>query len=148
MKPIQSPGTQNNYDLDMRAGQPFVINAWNLHRLEADQLLTEPQHWTTLDYTKIEQPNISSNLTWQVEHSGTAHGFCVWFDTVLLDEIGFSNAPGKSEIFYNMAFFPWSEPVGVTIGDTVSVLLQANLVDDTLHLELDNHNSHSRVTPS
>jgi protein arginine N-methyltransferase 1 len=40
----------------------------------------------------------------------------------------FSNAPSEPELIYGSAFFPWSQPVSITVGDTVAVVLQANLV--------------------
>jgi protein arginine N-methyltransferase 1 len=45
-----------------------------------------------------------------------------------------SNAPDVPERFstviYSPVFFPWSAPVALAVGDTVSVTLQANLVGE------------------
>ena len=51
-------------------------------------------------------------------------------DTILAEGIQLSNAPGKPELIYGNAFFPWSEPVNLVAGDTVTLKLQANLVSD------------------
>jgi protein arginine N-methyltransferase 1 len=54
----------------------------------------------------------------------------VWFDTILIDGVGFSTAPGMPELIYGTAFFPFLEPVEMGLGDTISVNLQANLVNN------------------
>src|SRR5262249_39033489 len=65
---------------------------------------------------------------WTVKRAGTGHGLSVWFDAALVPGIGFSNAPGEPELIYGTAFFPWSTPVSLLPGDTVSVMLRADLI--------------------
>jgi len=66
----------------------------------------------------------------EISQSGTAHGLLVWFDARLLDDVGFSNAPGVEAhpIVYGSAFFPWPRPVEVEAGDAVSVAIDAKLI--------------------
>ena len=42
----------------------------------------------------------------------------------------FTNAPGAPELIYGQAFFPWSRPVTLLIGDAVSVSMRAILVGE------------------
>lgn len=129
-RPYAEPWLRNDYGLDLSAGQPLVVNTWRKVNAKAEQLLVSPQHWTTLDYDSIEQPDVTGELTWTAERPGTAHGLVVWFDAELAEGIGFSNAPGQPELIYGQAFFPLQEPVTLSEGDQVSATLKANLVDD------------------
>jgi protein arginine N-methyltransferase 1 len=67
-------------------------------------------------------------MTWTAERPGTAHGILVWFDTQLLEGIGFSNAPGEPKLIYGQAFFPLEQPIDLAVGEQVVVRLAANLV--------------------
>src|SRR5262249_31016775 len=87
-----------------------------------------PHCWATLDYASVESRDISAEMTWTVMRAGTAHGLCVWFDAMLGEGIGLTNAPGGPETIYGQAFFPLSGPVSLGVGDTVSVFLGAELL--------------------
>jgi len=67
-------------------------------------------------------------MTSRPGYPGSGHGLSVWFDSVLTEGVSFTNAPGAPELIYGRAFFPWSHPVDLAVGDTVSVRLQAKLV--------------------
>jgi protein arginine N-methyltransferase 1 len=129
-KPYMDPWLDNNFGLDMHAGQPFVVNTWCKANLKPEQLQVPPQHWATLDYETIEDPNITGELTWDIENSGIARGLVVWFETTLGEGIGFSNSPGQPELIYGQAFFPLAEPLKLAASDRVSMSLQADLVGE------------------
>jgi type I protein arginine methyltransferase len=92
------------------------------------QLVTEPQCWAVLDYSKISNPNVSGTLTWTIAADREAHGFGAWFETTLVDGVGYSCAPGLPEAIYGNVFLPWSEPVQLTPGEKVSISWRATLV--------------------
>jgi protein arginine N-methyltransferase 1 len=123
-------GTWNGagHGFDMRAARNLVANRTHKARIGPDQLLSEPQPWAVLDYQTVEDPNMHAELTWTTLRDGTAHGIVLWFDATLAEGVGFSNAPGAAELIYGGSFFPWLEPVQLAAGDTVSVVLQADLV--------------------
>ena len=125
-----SPWDDNPYGFKMQAAQRLITNTWRKGKVTPEQFLVKPQCWATLEYTTLENPNISAELTWTVERAGTAHGLSLWFDATLAEGISFSNAPGKPELIYGQAFFPWSAPVSLAPGDTVSVTLHADLVGE------------------
>jgi protein arginine N-methyltransferase 1 len=116
------------YGLDLGAVRCLLTSTWSKARLTPEQLLVEPQPWATLDYTSLEEPGARGEATWTVSRAGTGHGLAVWFDTVLAPGVGFSTGPAAPEAIYGAAFFPWSEPVDLGVGDRVSVALHANLV--------------------
>ncbi|WP_171974718.1 50S ribosomal protein L11 methyltransferase [Leptolyngbya sp. 'hensonii'] len=119
---------ENRYGLDMNAARQVITHAWYKANLNGTHCLTEPQLWGELDYRNLEQPDLAGPLTWTLTRSGTAHGLCLWFETTLLEGIGFSNAPDQPPLLYGQAFFPWPTPVQLAIGDRVEVTLRANLV--------------------
>jgi protein arginine N-methyltransferase 1 len=124
------PWGANTRGVDMEASRRIVSNTWRKHRFEPDQILLPPQAWMVLDYSKITQSDVAAEVGWTVERAGVAHGFAAWFDAELSEGIGFTNAPGHPELIYGNAFFPWSHPVDLEVGDTVSLRLHANLVGD------------------
>jgi protein arginine N-methyltransferase 1 len=122
-----------NCGLNMEAARKLVLNSWGKGRVAADQLLTEANVWTQLDYATIESPNVSAELNWNVTCAGEAHGVMVWFDAELAEGVGFSNAPGGGAAVYGSALFPFLQPVPVEVGDEVRVQLSANrVVEDYL----------------
>ena len=96
----------------------------------SEHLLAAEQSLATLDYTSLEHADLSMEATWTVTREGAGHGIALWFDAVLAPGVEFSNAPGQPEMIYGQAFFPWPQPVDLHTGDTVSVVLWANLLKD------------------
>lgn len=137
----EEPWLRNDYGLDLRAGHGVVTNRWHRVHLGPDRLLVEPQRWAEIDYATVEEPNVANTVSWTVERAGVAHGLLVWFDAAIDDEHGFSNAPGRPELIYGQAFFPWSEPLPVRAGDVLDVDLRADLIgeDYTWSWGLDHH---------
>jgi protein arginine N-methyltransferase 1 len=122
------PWDRNSYGLDMRAARRIATNTWRRGRVAPEQILLKPQAWATLDYTTLEEFNVCGGGSWTAEREGTAHGLTVWFDAVLAKGVHLTNAPGETELVYGSAFFPWSEPVPIFPGDTISVMLRADLL--------------------
>jgi protein arginine N-methyltransferase 1 len=119
-----------NYDFDMQAARAIVTNTWKKSRVKPDQLLTEAHCLGRLDYRCIKSSNFREHAELTVTRPGSAHGLCLWFEAILGDGVGFSNAPSAPELIYGSAFFPWSDPVMLVTGDTVTVAVQANLVGE------------------
>lgn len=123
-----APWENGDYDLDMETARKMVLNNWRKSRVEPEQLLVNPRCWATLDYATIENPSVNGEETWTAERAGTAHGLSIWFDATIAEGVCFSNAPDAPKLIYSSAFFPWSEPVNIAVGDTVTIALRANLV--------------------
>ncbi len=132
---LTAPWDENHYSFDMQAARQIVTNTWRKARITADQLLTEARCWATLNYHTVENADISAKITWTATRAGTGHGLAVWFDRIVSEGICLSNAPGAPEaispkLIYGSVFFPWSAPVAVAVGDTVSVSIRADLIGD------------------
>ena len=125
---IVAPWQSNG--LDLSAGKRLVTNTWRKTPIKPDELLVQASCWATLDYHEIQSPDIRAEIVWQVDRSGTAHGLAVWFDSELIDEIGFSNHPSGPELIYGNGFFPFSTPIEVVEGDRILVTLRADFIRD------------------
>jgi protein arginine N-methyltransferase 1 len=116
--------------VDVSAITRHVVNYWRKADLAPEQILTEPQLWATLDYGAVTTPQVSGELSWNMVHEGSANGLCMWFDTELIDGVGFSNAPGDPKTIYGQAWFPLERPTELAPGDEVGVSIEARLVGD------------------
>jgi protein arginine N-methyltransferase 1 len=76
----------------------------------------------------VDRPDHRADLTFSVLRSGVGHGIVAWFETCLVDGVGFSNAPGAPEAIYGSMFFPWAHPVSLAEGQNIHVDLDADLV--------------------
>src|SRR5215471_13000522 len=127
-------GHWDKYEFDMSAARRIVTNTagWGLKKDSAEILLAEPRLWATLDYTTISDPNVAGEMSFDVARDGTAHGMLAWFNAMVADGIGFSNAPGADNHakVYGRSFFPWPQPVELKEGDRINARLEARLVGD------------------
>ena len=121
---------QNQFDLDLSAGTRFITNNWRKTQVKPEQFLAEPVCWHTIDYGEVESRDVRAEISWRAARNGTAHGFAVWFDSELVDDLGFSNHPSAPRLIYGQGFFPFSSPVEVSAGDRVELRLAANFVQD------------------
>ena len=127
---LVDPWDHNLLGQDLSSARQLIVNSTQKVRVNPNQLLTEPQLWTTLDYASIENPDVRANLDWRIERAGTGHGILVWFDADLAEGTGFSNAPSAPETIYGSLFFPWTQPVPLAPGQAVCVSLEAKLVEN------------------
>jgi len=127
---IVGPWQNNKFELDLSAGTRLVTNTWQKTRIKPGQLLTEAVCWTTVDYYEVDSPDIRAEICLRAARTGTAHGVAVWFDSELVDDIGFSNHPGAPEMIYGNGLFPFSQPVEVMEGDRIQLRLAAKMVKD------------------
>lgn len=118
------------FDLDLSAGTRLITNTWRKCYLKPEQLLVDPVCWTTIDYYKVQNADVRSEISWRAARNGTAHGVAVWFDSELADGIGFSNHPGAPKMLYGVGLFPFSQPVRLAEGERIELRLAADLVQD------------------
>ena len=116
--------------LDLSAGRRMAANSWKKRRVTPAQLLTSPAQWTEIDYGAVNATALAGQLEAEVHSASVAHGLSLWFDTVLFEDTGFSNAPSEPEAIYGQAFFPLLEPVPVESGDRVQIAIRADLAGE------------------
>ena len=115
------------HGLDLRSALPFVANEVEKCRARADQLLGAPIRWASLEYLTLADAAVRGSAASTIARDGMAHGVVVWFDTELVEGIGYSNGPGAAaDSIYGQIFFPWPEAVALQAGDRVSVEVRAD----------------------
>ena len=129
------PWESHAYGLDLTSGRQQTINTWRLGAITGEQLLAPPIRVTVVDYAEITSPNLDVVARWTVSRAGTTHGFGAGIDRTLIDGVGFSNAPDcenrlPPDAIYRPVFFPWSSPVVLAVGDSVTVKFRAVLVGE------------------
>ena len=97
---------------------------------EGEKIVSEATQWCELDYRVGVPHRLQASLELKAARSGAAHGVCLWFETALLDDIGYSAAPGQPDNVYGQLFLPWWEPVELQAGQAVLVELHADHVGD------------------
>ncbi|MBG9389084.1 50S ribosomal protein L11 methyltransferase [Caenimonas aquaedulcis] len=122
---IASPWMEDFEGLDMRAGAALVANQWWRADVGADELMSQPRCCASIDYGTVRSADLDARATLVADRRGTTHGFCMWFDAVLAEGVGYSNAPGRDPLVYGRAFFPWRQPVELEPGDEVRLDLEA-----------------------
>ena len=125
---FNSPWQDQPYQLNFQAPLKYVLNSWIKAKLEPEQLLSDPQSWASLDYRILTQENFKGEVSLTILRDGRAHGLGLWFDTELIEGVGFSNAPGQPQLIYGQAFFPFLAPLDVHKGDVLQVHMRADLV--------------------
>lgn len=132
---VELPWADRTYDFDWAPARRIALNDWIKvkEKITPEQFFAQPKSWATLDYATLTSPNVAGEASWNATREGTCHGLIVWFETLLMEGVSFSNAPGLPETIFGQAFFPWSEPVSISAGDTISVAMRCDLVG-TYHL--------------
>jgi protein arginine N-methyltransferase 1 len=125
-KRITAPWQNPPQGLDLSLSLPLILNHLYQGRMKPEQLLTEPQAWCQLDYVAGASPRASAELEFVARRDGTAHGICLWFETQLFDQIGFSCAPDAPETVYGHVLLPLLAPVKVVEGQKIEVTLHAD----------------------
>jgi len=127
---LTAPWQKSVDSLDLSSSLALVLNEKYGVSFKLDQLLSEPLTWHVLDYTLGATPRAAAALRLRVGRPGTAHGLCLWFETQLFEDIGYSSGPDGASTIYGQAFLPWLEPVNVVEGQEIQVELHADLVGD------------------
>jgi len=128
-----APWDGSAFGIDMQVALRWVKNSFWTDKVikeDKERIVGEAKTWATLDYQTLEGPDTKGEVVWQLDQDATVHGFRIWFDTVLAEGVGFTNAPDQTELIYGSVFFPFLEPVLLNKDDTVSITLNADLIGD------------------
>jgi hypothetical protein len=83
----------------------------------------------------IEDSSVRAEVEWVVTRAGVGHGLAAGFDRAVTEGVEISNAPDRPAqvrptLVYEPVIFPWSAPVALEAGDTVSADIAASLLHD------------------
>ena len=125
MEAYHRPWMDRPFGINMQPAADCLFHLWRKANFRRKDLLCRPALWATLDYRKIDRPDVQGSVEVVIDGEQTAHGFTMWFDTDLFEDTGFSTAPGDTDTVYGQAFFPWPEPMALAAGDAVTISLKA-----------------------
>jgi protein arginine N-methyltransferase 1 len=125
---LTSPWKTCVSEVELSIPLKLVLNTGHGTRVKLDQLMSESAELCTLDYMGNPERQMSAKLAFRANRNGTAHGICVWFETQLYEDIGFSSGPESPVTIYGQLMLPFLEPVVVEQGQEIIVTLHANLV--------------------
>jgi protein arginine N-methyltransferase 1 len=114
--------------LNLSSGLPLVLNATYRRHFEPEQLLSAPRPWYVIDYASCAKRPARATVELKVSRNGIGHGLGLWFETKLIDDIGYSTGPPSGETVYGHLFLPWLEPLALSEGEVCSVDLCAHLI--------------------
>jgi protein arginine N-methyltransferase 1 len=125
---LTSPWLTSVPAVDLSPAVLSVLNQFYVTAFKNEQLLTPAQNLGLLDYTMRAATRLTAELDLHVAREGTAHGVCLWFETNLFDDIGYSSGPEVAGTAHGQAFFPWLKPVVVVKGQSIQIRLHADPV--------------------
>jgi protein arginine N-methyltransferase 1 len=114
--------------VELSVARLLELNTAQPGGIKIEQLMSEPQELCTLDYLNDPGSNVWGKLTFRANRGGKAHGICVWFETELYEDIGYSSGPESPVTTYGQLLLPWLEPVVIEEGQEILVTLHANVV--------------------
>jgi type I protein arginine methyltransferase len=126
---LTTPWRKSLPELDLSPSVLPILNQFYSSSFKKDQLLTEAQDWGLLDYTVGAASRVTAELDFRAVREGMAYGVCLWFETALFENIGYSSEPGPADSVHGQLFLPWLEPVALEKGQEIQVGLHADLVD-------------------
>lgn len=116
--------------LDLRGALRWAAHQMRKADLSRSAMLDKSQVMFELDYATVESASAKAEAHWTVGDDAVAHGLGAWFETELIEGVGYSNAPDRPRAIYGQMFFPFPEPLALARHDVVTVRLAANFVDD------------------
>jgi protein arginine N-methyltransferase 1 len=125
---LTSPWRTSVSGVDLSPSLLPILNQSYSSTFKKEQLLTDAQNWGLLDYTIGASAQVTAELDLCAARDGTAHGVCLWFETKLFEDIGYSSGPGAMGTVYGQLFLPWLEPVALEKGRKIQLELHADLV--------------------
>jgi len=116
----------DNYQLcglDLSLLRQMMLDSPHVRAIEPQALLAEPQTFKTINLKQSESYLFDEVLAVKIERSGTMYGIAGWFDLQLTETLVLSNGPSNPDSTWAQVFFPFSNPLRVTQGETVTLRL-------------------------
>ena len=127
---VVSPWRESDHGACLSPLLKRVLNSACSVSFESERIMSQSVLWCELDYRTGVHQGAAASLDLKASRNGVAHGLCLWFDTTLLGDIGYSAAPGQPDNVYGQLFLPWCEPVELEAGQPVLIELHADHVGD------------------
>src|SRR5262249_24341665 len=97
---LVSPWQQANGRLHLSPLVERIVNSTHSVAFDPMKIISDPVEWCQLDYTVGASVRAAAEVLLVAARDGTAHGICLWFKAILLDEIEYSTEPGQPDNVY------------------------------------------------
>ena len=125
----EEPWLRNSYGLDLSAGHRFAVNRFIKTTVTPETLRSAALDLLTIDYRTVTVPDFEGRVVLECHQAGPINGLLLWFDAEIAPDLGFSNAPGKPQLVYESAFFPFEHPIDMATGDWIELDMRARFAD-------------------
>jgi len=130
-KGIVNTWDRNRYKFDLEDSKKVCLNTFYNEDFKSTRLISNRKLWQTINYNEIKHKKFNNSLEFKLKEKSTAHGFSLWFDSVLVPGVKLINSPEvKGAKVYGRAFFPFLKPLDIEKGDRIKVDLSARLVSN------------------
>lgn len=127
---VVEPWRQQPFGFDLTHVTSRTTQDYLRGRVGREGFLTDVQRVATLDYQSITETDVAIERELAPIRTGQLHGFIVWFDTIVFEDVRLTSAPYEPEISYGSSFFPVAEPVNVEPGHRVQLTWHGTLQGD------------------
>jgi len=111
------------YGLDLHVLRSMMLDSPHVRQIEPQALLAEPVAFKTIELTQPETYLFDEVLAVTTARAGTIYGLAGWFDMNITPDVYVSNAPTNPDSVWRQVFFPFSHPLTVARGETVTLRL-------------------------
>jgi PRMT5 oligomerisation domain len=111
------------YGLDLGLLRQMMLESPHVRRIDPEALLAEPLAFKSIELKQPQRYLFDEVLSVKVTRSGTMYGLAGWFDLKVTNDLLLSNAPSNPESAWRQVFFPFSNPLEVKEGETVTLRL-------------------------
>jgi hypothetical protein len=111
------------YGLDLGLLRQMMLKSPHVRRIEPQALLAEPLALKSIELKQPQTYLFDEVLALKITQSGTIYGLAGWFDLKVTNDLLVSNAPSNPESAWRQVFCPFSDPLKVTEGETVTLRL-------------------------
>jgi hypothetical protein len=115
--------------------------------IQATDVITTSEAWGVVDYRSPIGSVVEGTVELIATRAGLAHGLALWFEATILDELGFSNAPGNA-MRYARLFLPFIERVSLVAGDRTRVTVRAHERGELWGWDVDVLGAHDEIKAS
>jgi len=109
------------YGLDLTLLRQMMLDSPHVRKIAPRALVAEPASFKTINLKKANSYLFDEVLQIKIERTGTIHGLAGWFDLHLTRDLLLSNAPSNPESTWGQVFLPFSNPLEVKEGETVTL---------------------------
>lgn len=115
--------------VDFAIAETMALNTPHALAVEPQHLVAEPRCWAELDYTTIQSPNVRGSVEWQMSSPRVVHGFALWFESILHDDVVYSSGPWSTGSVHATMVLPLLSPLEMRAEETLRFTIETTLVE-------------------